>query len=511
MGNETNQNYGYVDRPYDAYLNRTTISIGEGSSSKTDTSESAGTSNSNSDVTSLYDPATNGSVESMPVKSEGGIGDVWIKNFIKSDNWKPKTVGFYINGLTGYAEFTNVYISGNIQALTGQVGGWTISDGSLYATTTGTIKTGVNVGIGYNGVIIDKDGLRMFDDVLGQVVNLPSDGSAPTFASGIINSTIFNVNTNAVIQTSTTVGDGSASSAGILMNNTGLYACQANQTLANANVKILVNGSAFFSGTVTAGAGAIGGFNLGTDYIRDAANSFGLASTVTAGTDIRFWAGDTFANRATAPFRIDELGNAVVTSLKRKDFHLFTIFESLDGYYTGCAGTGTLTTGSTGVHSHTGTTSGDYCQIQKYLRDGGGDLFTWDKNRSQQTTLYMDTNWNNVSLAIYSGSYDSTTTTSHIGFNLLNGTIYGTVGNGTSETTLSLRGFGANFMYVLRFDHVVGVGVEFFVNQVSYGTITTNIPTGTGGAAYIFGLWHVTSTNATRDAYISYYDLWQQV
>lgn len=63
-----------------------------------------------------------------------------------------------------------------------------------------------------------------------------------------------------------------------------------------------------FRGTITATAGAIGGFTIGADYVRDAADSFGLASTVTAGDDVRFWAGATFANRATAPYRLTEAG-----------------------------------------------------------------------------------------------------------------------------------------------------------------------------------------------------------
>lgn len=62
------------------------------------------------------------------------------------------------------------------------------------------------------------------------------------------------------------------------------------------------------AGVVTATSGAIGGFDIGSDYIRDAANSFGLASTVTAGDDVRFWAGATYANRATAPLQLYESG-----------------------------------------------------------------------------------------------------------------------------------------------------------------------------------------------------------
>ena len=42
------------------------------------------------------------------------------------------------------------------------------------------------------------------------------------------------------------------------------------------------------TGTITATSGSIGGFDIGADYIRDVANSMGLASTVTGGDDVRF-------------------------------------------------------------------------------------------------------------------------------------------------------------------------------------------------------------------------------
>lgn len=69
-------------------------------------------------------------------------------------------------------------------------------------------------------------------------------------------------------------------------------------------------------GALTATSGTIGGFNIGADYIRDVANSFGLASTVTGSDDVRFWAGDTFANRATALAAIFESGLAVFKSIR---------------------------------------------------------------------------------------------------------------------------------------------------------------------------------------------------
>ena len=49
------------------------------------------------------------------------LGDLWIKNFIRSENWKPKTTGFTIDGQTGYAEFSS-----------GWFGSWNLSSGVIY-------------------------------------------------------------------------------------------------------------------------------------------------------------------------------------------------------------------------------------------------------------------------------------------------------------------------------------------------------------------------------------------
>lgn len=76
-----------------------------------------------------------------------------------------------------------------------------------------------------------------------------------------------------------------------------------------------VSATLTITGTIIATSGTIGGFDIGADYIRDAANSFGLASTVTGGDDVRFWAGATFANRGSAPFSITESGVIKTTGL----------------------------------------------------------------------------------------------------------------------------------------------------------------------------------------------------
>lgn len=82
----------------------------------------------------------------------------------------------------------------------------------------------------------------------------------------------------------------------------------------DARTGYLEAANAYIVGNITAESGNIGGFEIGASYIRDAANSFGLSSTVTAGDDVRFWAGATMVNMAAAPFRVTEAGVLTATS-----------------------------------------------------------------------------------------------------------------------------------------------------------------------------------------------------
>lgn len=198
---------------------------------------------------------------------EARIGNIRITaNTIESGNFTAGSLGFQLRD-SGDVEFNNLTVRGTVYATGGEIGGWTIAADNLYATTTGTIKTSATAGLGANGVVLDKDGIRVYDDILGLVVNLPSDGSAPTFSSGVITSVIWNLNTSSVIRTSDTVGDGTVNSAGILINNTGIYGCSANQVFSDANFKILNDGTAYFKGEIQATSGTIGGVTISGDTL----------------------------------------------------------------------------------------------------------------------------------------------------------------------------------------------------------------------------------------------------
>ncbi len=140
------------------------------------------------------------------------------------------------------------------------------------------------------------------------------------------------------------------------------------------------------TGAISATSGAIGGFSIGSDYVRDAANSFGLSSTVTGGNDVRFWSGDTFANRATAPLRIYENGDIVGTSAT------FTGTINATGGYIGSATalvyestgintgiTGHIRGGQTSYNTGTGYFLGyDSTDYKFSIGNPAGYYLTWD-------------------------------------------------------------------------------------------------------------------------------------
>lgn len=69
------------------------------------------------------------------------------------------------------------------------------------------------------------------------------------------------------------------------------------------------------AGNITATTGSIGGFEIEADHIRDTGNTMGMSSVVSGDDDIRFWAGDTFENRETAPFSVSESGRVVASDI----------------------------------------------------------------------------------------------------------------------------------------------------------------------------------------------------
>ena len=178
------------------------------------------------------------------------INNLGIGDYIQSIGFETGVSGWRIEG-NGDAEFNEGTFRGTLTAPDGAIGGWTIgasdlSGGDAVLHSSGYLKLGAD----NNVVRIDAT------DVLYRLW----------------------------------VGNASGSVAPFRVEKDGS----------------LVATDATITGSVTATTGAIGGFTIGADYIRDTAGVVGMSSAVTGGDDIRFWAGD--ATPASAEFRVTESG-----------------------------------------------------------------------------------------------------------------------------------------------------------------------------------------------------------
>jgi len=160
----------------------------------------------------------------------------------------------------------DLLITGTITATAGEIGGWNINSTTIISDNNRVILDSANQRIqvqnaaGTNYIRLSADGVVGVDSVLGTVFNLPTNGSAPTFASGIINSTVFNITSAGILETSSAAGDGGASGQGVRINDTGIKAWAANdatpKVTIDASTGIITAIDAVISGAITVGAGS---------------------------------------------------------------------------------------------------------------------------------------------------------------------------------------------------------------------------------------------------------------
>lgn len=205
-------------------------------------------------------------------------------------------------------------------------------------------------------------------------------------------------------------------------------------------------------------------------------------------------------------FSVDAKGNVVVSSLRRADYHWFTIFESIDGYSKNEA-----TLNPDHVLLSTSTVSGDKASLQKLALYG--NAFTWNKRRQIKIGVNFATVGTSATQIIWlctGVGQDSFSTLRKIGFQTVNDNLYGVTADGTTLNQVLLQSFSINTNYDLQaILDPVALTVDFYVNGVKKGTSTANIPTGTSHANYLMDTECQTVTTASKSVRISYWDFWQ--
>lgn len=117
------------------------------------------------------------------------FNNVWIENWIKSRNFKPRSSGFYLDGKTGYAEFSNVLVRGRIEATEGYFGdstnGVLVDSTGLTLTGTGYIRTASSG----QRVEIDTSGLTVYDSGGNNIGEINGDTGSGVFIANISSAT----------------------------------------------------------------------------------------------------------------------------------------------------------------------------------------------------------------------------------------------------------------------------------------------------------------------------------
>ena len=88
--------------------------------------------------------------------------------------------------------------------------------------------------------------------------------------------------------------------------------------------------------------------------------------------------------------------------------------------------------------------------------------------------------------------------------------LYGVAADGTDFTTLDCGVYSIATNYNLEAVFLPGVSVTYYVNGVSKGTITTNLPSGTSQANWLFDAEVKTNENVIHSCKVTFFDFWQE-
>lgn len=211
----------------------------------------------------------------------------------------------------------------------------------------------------------------------------------------------------------------------------------------------------------------------------------------------------------TPLFFVDSKGNVTAESLRRNDFHWYTLFESISGYNIGGSNVPTITT--QGIDMTTGATSGNSSDIKKLSNFTG---FKWGKKRQISTVISIDSDFpgGQQTFLFGAGNINSANARKII-FEIDDDNVNATMGDGTTEESVTIGtiaglGLGTNYnKFTIEYDP--NTGAKYYINDVLKATLSTNIPSGTTSAREILSFDLTTDENVAKTVVIDYYDFWQ--
>lgn len=294
--------YENIERPYDSFLKREkgmSYQLGE-------EVPVANSGNTGMSGQSGGGGGDGGAVEQKQVKSGQGVDDLWISSFIRSENWQPKVQGFYIDGRTGYAEFSNVFISGSLvlntsSSISGGQLDYNEGTGFFLGYSGGAYK--FSVGVGGTGPALLWDGTTLVSN--GVNINTPGSSTDISLLDYTHNITFSSTDENTVAWTTGTIRFSNNTTSTVAAGNTGdmatgggyIYFNSASPTVlaytpiatpsnASGPTKIVLAKAA--PGATGSGEavfqvfGGLGGLKIGSSALNIANNNWTYSGTFTA-------------------------------------------------------------------------------------------------------------------------------------------------------------------------------------------------------------------------------------
>jgi hypothetical protein len=246
-------------------------------------------------------------------------------------------------------------------------------------------------------------------------------------------------------------------------------------------VEIPVSGTGFYSCRLTLALDALGN-------VESAAAA--LVSTGTPATVNDLHLGHVYVSLGKVNYtdysqgRYTSPHGTLYDSMVNRHVAFDTFFESIDGYQTSLTSSATATIDTAGGYLKlaTSTTNGSSATISKYSFT---DILSRERpNFAFEQWLSIEGRVDGVSLGASSEAWlvvGAPGVKRHIGFVSVNGQLFGTIGNGTTETRTEVLTEGTVTSLVAH--HVPGQYVEFWAHPLGRAVLTTGLPNSSQSAA----------------------------
>lgn len=256
------------------------------------------------------------------ITATSGAGSSFVPQ-IRIGNVDGQTFTGGIRAGSGYGIASPYFI---LDAAGAVIGGWNINATSLYKGTTfvmdytnAALKLGNAASATSTTASAYLDGTGLFNVAVSATNYLRATASSIEIKSNSFTlsggTTLYLDTTKLALGTSASALTVAGTSVGTVIDNAGGFLSYGSATdyIRRSGTSLDIKSSTFSLAatnlSIVSGAANVANITIGTG-----ATSAGLNAASSTTTDIAFWAGSTFANRATAPFRVAINGDAVLNN-----------------------------------------------------------------------------------------------------------------------------------------------------------------------------------------------------